>query len=238
MGSPSTHQRLTTASIVWIGGLAAVNLLLVVYFLFWQTPEPVPATPVGVDVSEAALRLLGELSEEERSALARPVAEPRSLPQELIVEAQKVCRGWGPFTDMAVLEGIRQQVVPEGEALEIHSTEVASAPDYLVFLESDNNLDNARRLLMELESQSIDAYVIAGGEFVNSVSAGVFSSEVRANRQMQTLTDLGYVPQMVSLERVQTVHRLTAMVPEDFQVEGHEVVSQESSDCAAIARAR
>ena len=238
MGSPSTHQRLTTTSIVWLGGLAVVNLLLVGYFLFWRTPEPVVATPVSVDVSESALRLLGELSEEERSALARPAAEPRALPQELIVEVQKVCRGWGPFTDMAVLEAIREQVVPVGEALEIHSREVTSAPDYLVYIESDNNLDNARRLLMELESQSIDAYVIAGGEFVNSVSAGVFSSEVRANRQIRSLTDLGYAAKMVSLDRVQTVHQLTALVPEDFQVVGHEVEDHESSECAAIARAR
>jgi hypothetical protein len=235
MGDPYERYRLSKTSIAWLGALVAVNLLVVVYFQVRDEPEESIAAVEVAMVPGSELRLLNELSENERAALVRkaPDPAPRDLPRQLIEEPAKVCRSWGPFADAATLDAVLDQVAESGEVLEVRSQEIQSTPDYLVRLDSDNNLDNTRRLLKELESQSIDAYVIAGGEFINSVSTGVFSSEVRANRQMRRLIDLGYAPRLEALERVQTVHHLIALVPEPFEVAAHE-----SADCPVIAQAQ
>lgn len=229
MGRTFELSRATWAT---LGLLLVANLLL---FLLFLPREPAPdaaeedAPPLADD-----LKLIREIDPAQRHAMASQPApsESRQLPQ-LVEPEPRECRAWGPFTSLEALEAVSVRIRELGEILEIRPSEVRSAPDYLVYLDSDNNLDNARRLLKELESQSFDAYVIAGGEFVNMVSAGVFSSEERALRQVETLTDLGYAPAVEALERIQTVHHLIARVPAGFTVAG-----MASEPCAAIAPAR
>jgi hypothetical protein len=224
--------HLSKAALGWLAALVVMNLVLVAVIATREPDAGVPAAATERSSDGAPLRLLAELSREEREALERKPEEleERDLPQ-LVVEPPRLCRMWGPYTDLSVVEAVRELVRPVGEEMEIRSTEVVSSPDYLVYLNTDSNLDNARRLLKELEAQSIEGYVIAGGEFENSVSAGVFSSERRADRQMSRLSELGYSPRLEALERVQTVHHLLALVPVDFQLPDHE-----DSDCQAIAR--
>jgi hypothetical protein len=134
---------------------------------------------------------------------------------------------------MEALERVQETIDGVGEVVEVQTRQVQSTPDFLVYIESDNNIDNAHRLLKELEGQSLDAYIIAGGDFMNSVSAGVFSSQERAERQVRLLTDLGYSAEIEALERIQTVFHLMAMVPEAFEVR-----SQSYEVCPAIASAQ
>ena len=117
--------------------------------------------------------------------------------------------------------------------IEIEESHLESDPDYLVYIDTDQNIDNARRLLKELESQSVDAYMISGGELINSVSVGVFSRESRAQAHQSTLKEMGYLPRIEPLERGQTVFHLYARVPQGFETAGHP-----SADCAAIASLR
>lgn len=224
------RSHLSKAALGCLAVLLLLNLALIVIFVAREPDTRAPVTAAS-ETDGPSLRLLGELSTEEREALERKPAEEevRTLPQ-LVVEPPKLCRMWGPYTDMSVVEAVRELVRPVGEEMEIRSTEVVSSPDYLVYLNTDSNLDNARRLLKELEAQNIEGYVIAGGQFENSVSAGVFSSERRADRQMARLTELGYAPRVEALERVQIVHHLLALVPVDFRLPDHE-----DTDCQAIA---
>lgn len=143
------------------------------------------------------------------------------------------CRVWGPIGTEDVIEVLRQKIELAGDVIEVQAAEMSSDPDYLVYVYTDQNLDNARRLLKELESQSVDAYVISGGALMNSVSAGVFSRRSRAESHQQRLIEMGYDPIVEPLERSQTVYHLYARVPQGFETEGHA-----SKDCAAIASLR
>jgi hypothetical protein len=216
-----------------LGGLLLFNLILVAYL--FDSPG-VAKSPAGQQPTlQPGLRLLRELSDRERMALIPAEVVPeRELALELLVEqpheATLVCRIWGPFSSIEGLERVQATVDEVGEVVEVQTGQVQSTPDFLVYIESDNNIDNAHRLLKELDGQSLDAYIIAGGEFMNSVSAGVFSSQERAERQLRRLTDLGYSAEIEALERVQTVFHLMAMVPEAFEAQ-----SQAYKDCPAIA---
>lgn len=235
MGSSEHPSRLSRSSTWLLGGLLLFNLILVFYVFdsagAVESPESEPPA------LQPGLRLIRELSDQERMALEPAEVVPeRELALELLVEqpddATLVCRMWGPFSNLEALERVQTTVDEVGEVVEVQTGQVQSTPDFLVYIESDNNIDNAHRLLKELEGQSLDAYIIAGGDFVNSVSAGVFSSQERAERQVRRLTDLGYSAEIESLERVQTVFHLLAMVPEAFEVQ-----SQVHGDCPAIASA-
>jgi len=209
--------------------LFGANLLIIFYFVT-ATEEPVPAPMVEPAPLAGELRLLNELSQDQMAALTGG-----NEPEEAAVETDTglVCRLWGPFTSDSELQQIRAAVGVVGEVIEVRTKEIESAPDYLVYLESDNNFDNARRLKQELESLAIEAYVMSGGAYINSVSAGVFSSQQRGNRQMQRLVDLGYTPKIAALQRLQAVHYLAGQVPREF-----ELPDQSADDCAAIASAR
>jgi len=227
--SPS---QLSPASRILLVALLALNVLILVFVLTGgDTTAPVAERKLPPKTDP--LKLLGELSESDRQALAPPADRP--VPRATFPEEPPalICRAWGPFTSDETLEPARIAVAAVTDRLEVLNSEVAAPPDYLVYLDADNNLDNARRLQKELEGQDIDAYVIAGGSFLNSVSAGVFSQRQGAQRLVKRLEDLGYKPRLETLERAQAVRHLIARVPEGFQLEGMtaapcpEIASQE-----------
>ncbi|MFV2090468.1 MAG: SPOR domain-containing protein [Pseudomonadales bacterium] len=235
-GIPNQLRRLSRSSLLALGILLLTNVALVIFILAAGGTREVSA--VSEPVLAPGLRLLRELSEAERKELEpAEVVNERALSLEFLAEEpaklSAVCRIWGPFTNMDTLKRVEEAVADAGQVVEIKTDEIKSTPDFLVYIESDNNADNARRLLRELAGQSLDAYIIAGGDFMNSVSAGVFSTQARAEQQVSKLTDLGYSAEIEALERIQTVFHLIGLVPEGFEAE-----SQNHSDCPAIASAQ
>ena len=222
-------SRLSMTSQILLGSLLLINLILLLYLLFAEpsSVREVPRTPEYP--AEQRLTLISELEPSER--VPRQVEEERAFTRRAAESEPLHCRAWGPFANTQGLEPVRSKVTEIDPAARVVSFEVEAPPDYLVFLSSDNNLDNARRILRELESQGIEAYVIAGGEFINSVSAGVFSNRAGAERLVDALDDLGYAPVLQPLERTQQVTYLLARVPEGFQLP-----EAESVPCGAIAQ--
>jgi len=222
-------SRLSMTSRILLGSLLLINLVVLFYLLFAE-PSSVrkPQEPVRFP-QEQSLQLISELDPSER--LPRESAEKRAFSPQ---DAQAIplrCLAWGPFANAEVMAPVRSLVVASDPAARVVSIEVEAPPDFLVYLDSDNNVDNARRILQELQSQGIEAYIIAGGEFVNSVSAGVFSNREGAQSLVGELDDLGYAPALQSLERTQQVSYLLGRVPTDF-----ELPDTEASPCEAIAQ--
>lgn len=227
MGDPFERSKLSRTSWISLAVLLVANLAL---FSFYPRAARTELAPAPVVATASDLKLVEELDPATRAKMANPVQQP--TPRPLPVQQEQVqsqppaprlsCQSWGPFTNQIALGEIRKKLTDVAQSVEVRQQQVSSAPDYLVFLNSDNNLDNARRLLKELESQQFDVYVIAGGEYVNAVSAGVFSDRSRADLQAKKLEDLGYDPRLESLERVQLVEYLIAQVPADYVIEGFE----------------
>ncbi len=215
-------SRISRAVMFWLVALVLGNLALAVGL--WTAPEPVPQS--AEPLPDHNLTLISELPAEEREARVAD-AVPTPVPDVL------VCRVWGPFTDPEALAPLRAELETVGSALEVRSSEVAGAPDFLVYVQTGNSLDVARRTLQELETQAIDAYVIAGGPYVNAVSVGVFSTEERATNQQRRVAALGYEVRVEALSRSQTVHHVIARVPESFAVS-----SADAAPCDAIASLR
>ncbi|TNF88387.1 MAG: SPOR domain-containing protein [Gammaproteobacteria bacterium] len=222
-------DRLSMTSRTLLGALLLTNLIAAMYVFFRDPAAENDGARKSRFTSDQSLTLIQELDPSERVARAAP--QERAFSPQADAAEQLACRAWGPFANAEVLAPVRASVQEEDPAARVASFEIEAAPDYLVYLDSDNNLDNARRILKELESQGIDAYVIAGGEFVNSVSAGVFSNQAGAAGLVERLQDLGYSPAMQALERSQQVTYLLGRVNPDFQAGDAESVA-----CEAIAQ--
>ena len=244
-------RPMSKVSSVWLAILLVANLTIVVWMFGTSSAAGVDAQPQSQSSQvEPTLRLLTELSAQEFQQAVRSKHKEDHPPEPITNDDGSlglqaagsgedryiaatdplVCRIWGPIAEESTLTGLRASIEKMGDVIEVQETEVQSDPDYLVYLDADGNIDNARRLVKELAGQSIDAYIIAGGELVNSVSVGVFSRSGRAENQRQRIEALGYEPVVEALSRIQTVYHLIGRVPASF----HDP-DQVSSDCAAIA---
>lgn len=227
------EPRISKTSLFWLVLLVMANLIAI--YSFWASSATEPQEAHRGAQFAVPLKLVDELADEERSELTRMnLAES---PDREALGAQLnalVCRAWGPFSDLADIEPVQARIADLGSAIEVRTSEIAGDPDYLVYIDTGNNLDNARRTLRELESQAVDAYIIAGGPYLNSVSVGVFSRSARAQSQRDRVSAYGYDSRVQELTRSQTIYHLIARVPENLL--GHqEMAGDPGVDCATIA---
>ena len=166
-------------------------------------------------------------------------------PAVLAIEAQPpVCRMWGPYNDEMALSEVRQQIADVAENLEVRASQIQGSPDYLVYVDTQANIDTARRMQRELDSQNFEAYLMSGGAFANALSVGVFSQRARAENQREAVAGLGYEVAIEALPRSQEVYHLLAQVPADYVPDIKALGASDATsvitpaaDCAAIASA-
>ncbi len=250
-------QRLTESVGFWLGIVIVVNVLLVV-LLFDPSPAASDRGEARQPPLEPQLRLLVELSDAERLELARrhqaatartPAAAPATFQEapapvlellEVPLQQPPVCRRWGPYNDELALAELRRQIAGVAENLEVRASEIQASPDFLVYVETQGNIDTARRMQQELSSQNFEAYLMSGGSFANGLSVGVFSQRARAENQRGKVAGLGYEVAIEALPRSQQVYHLLAQVPADFVADIAPDLAPDiapASDCAAIASA-
>jgi len=141
-----------------------------------------------------------------------------ALDRELHPEpAQVVCHVWGPFENRTELEKVEMDIVSAGGETRVTQSTVPGRSDYLVYIGTPGKAENARRILEELKSQDIDSALITRGRFNNTLSVGVFSRNVRAQRQLRRVTKLGYDAGIKEISRSYDVFHLEARVLADFE---------------------
>ena len=228
-------SRISGAGIFWIVVLFAANAV----FGFFGGPQPHSAKPVAtVEESQPSIRLLSELTTTQRELLnANSETASAAAPPEVVPSADPafatqalVCRTWGPFSNRAALAPFEEAATANGSAIQVHESQSAGKPKYLVYIETGNSFDRARRTRKELAARSIDAFVMVEGDFrPNAVSVGIFGRKSGANRQKLRIESLGYDTRVQTLDRSQTVFHLVAWVPRNI------VLDDTATACATIA---
>jgi hypothetical protein len=227
------ESRISRSSLFWLVLLLVANLTAI--YSFWPSSTPELLKVQSDAESAEPLILIDELDETERMQLIRENRSESPEPDsELTPRNALVCRAWGPFSDLADVEALQARIADVGSAIEVRTSEIDGDPDYLVYIDTGNNLDTARRTRIELESQSVESYIIAGGPYLNSVSVGVFSRPDRAQSQRERVSALGYDSRVQELVRSQTVYHLIARVPENT-VESQMKGIDRGAECGTIA---
>jgi hypothetical protein len=218
--------------------LVVANLLIVGLFSSARAvPEPISNSPPA---PEPQLRLLAELTAPQRLALqerhgatlreAQAQAAAEMAAAQAAEMAALVCRMWGPYGTQSAYDTLHEQLTNIADSVEIRASQIQGSPDYLVYVDTESNIDTAKRMQQELKSQSMEAYVMNGGLFVNALSVGVFSERSRAENQRRKAEKLGYKVAIEALPRPHEVYHLIAHVPKNFVAEAAPV-----RDCATIA---
>ena len=215
------HNPLT-----WLGALVAANLVFAGVGV--SAPDgaasraPIDAARPLAEQPPASLRLVSEIPHDNDAQLAQLAAPQPELQ----------CLSYGPFNDQEALATLRTRIEESGGTSEVHQSQVFEDPDYLVYVGQRGKADNARRVLQELKSQSIDSALIVRGPYNNTLSVGVFSRPERAERQRAMVAKLGYEVGVETIDRSYDVYHLEARIPADFLVS-----EANGKPCAAIAQA-
>ena len=231
-------SRISKAGIFWIVVLFAANAL----FVLLGSPQSPTARPVAaVEQSRPSIRLLSELTTSQRelpsisneTPAETVLSEVVSVANPALETQALVCRTWGPFGNRAALAPFEEAATTNGSAIEVHASQIAGKPRYLVYVETGSSFERARRTRKELAARSIDAFVMVEGDFrPNAVSVGIFNRRSGANRQKLRVESLGYDTRVQTLDRSQTVFHLVAWVPRNF------VLDDTATACATIASVR
>lgn len=212
-------------------GLRSILIVLVLVNVVWAVWSSLSRGTPGFGDDPAhprapapGLRLLSELPPEDLHARSKAKATTRPTPEapapdlsralasidapRTPVEQQQNCVVMGPFDALEQVEALRDEIIADGGSAEIVTEEVEGQPDYLVFIDTTGSRDVARRIREELQGQTIDSHIIAGGDLENALSVGVFSQERLARRQFERVSALGYEAAIHELPRRQTVYHV------------------------------
>ncbi|MEM7293481.1 MAG: hypothetical protein AAF420_08830, partial [Pseudomonadota bacterium] len=133
-----------------------------------------------------------------------------SQPLQVLTEAARECRIWGPDSNREAFADLHSALAAEGGLPEVIEKTVEATPDFLVYVDRLGSVNNLRAASVELKRMNIDSYLISRTPL--KLSVGVFSSADRATRLQRTLTDLGYGVAVETLPRSQIVYTLSAHV--------------------------
>jgi len=172
--------------------LVAANLALAAWGLFLKSPSESSA---GTASSAVATRSSGPKIVGQG---AEPVAGGGS---GVGVQGPKLCELVGPFGDESSAADFVNRLASIDVASTVQTVELPAGSSFWVHLAPEESRDAAFRRLGELQSQSIESYVIGSGELENAVSLGVFTVEHLADSHMEKLVSFGLDPIKTEFER-------------------------------------
>ena len=212
---PVIFVRIMQSGMVWLGALIVANIAYISWiWTLGRSEAPIP--PAQLSSNRPSLRLLAEVPPEQLKLLVDEQLTLALLPGSDREATAVVCRVWGPFTSRAEVEKVERDVAANGGQARVTESIVPGRPDYLVYIGTPGNAQNAHRVLEELKTQAIDSALIRRGRFNNTVSVGVFSRNDRAQRQRRRVAKLGYDVGIEEIDRSYNVFHLEATVLADF----------------------
>ena len=138
------------------------------------------------------------------AAAAQPTSEPAPVQPAL----PNGCVAVGPYDDGDDAAAVRARLTGLGVAARLVEGNVASEPDYVVYVQPAGSRALAHRAWRELVNQGVDAYVIPAGERENGVSVGVFTVRELAEAQRERVGGLGYKVLLQAVDRSHPVFRI------------------------------
>lgn len=119
----------------------------------------------------------------------------------------------GPIVEKVQADSMLAVLLDKGLPVSLVDAPKMRAPAYQLFLGPYKGYVQAKRKLVELQSKSIDSYVIAGGGLKNAISLGVFDNVDSAKRQRKYLDKKGYQVQQREVPRQTNMYWLALETP-------------------------
>ena len=111
-----------------------------------------------------------------------------------------------PFANLREAMSHATRLEAAGGHAELREAVARGRPDHVVYIEPAASRDAARRMLRELEGQSITGQVVAAGPLQNAVTLGVFAERESADALAARVAAIGYPVRHMALERRHTAY--------------------------------
>ena len=122
--------------------------------------------------------------------------------------AQEDCRTSAPFADFRDAMAFAGRLEALGARAQVREAVARGWPDHVVYVEPAASRDAARRILRELEGQSIRGQVVDEGALANAVTVGVFAERAMADALVARVRGFGYAVRRRALDRAHTVYMI------------------------------
>ncbi|MYE12179.1 MAG: SPOR domain-containing protein [Gammaproteobacteria bacterium] len=106
-----------------------------------------------------------------------------------------------PFANLREAMSHAARLETAGAHVEVREAVARGRPDHVVYIEPAASRDAARRVLRELEGQSIGGQVVPAGPLENAVTLGVFAEPETAEVLAVRVSAFGYSVRHTALER-------------------------------------
>ena len=120
--------------------------------------------------------------------------------------ARENCRTSAPFADFRDAMAFASRLEALGARTQVREAIARGRPDHVVYVEPAASRDAARRILRELEGQSIGGQVVDEGALANAVTVGVFAERATADALVARVRAFGYPVRRRALDRAHTVY--------------------------------
>ena len=193
------------------------NLFLVVFaanvflFLFYYyLPETGQGVKVVIPANVPKLVLLSEI---DKASLTPDKSETETRAAETKVVKNKVlpkkCFTIGPFREEAKITAFKSQISKKVKKTGVRERVEKLHWRYWVYLSDAGSKAKAVKLASALARKGLkDYYVIARGEYKNSVSLGHFIDKSLAKNRLERVKKMGYKPKMKAIEKEYTLYWL------------------------------
>ena len=106
-----------------------------------------------------------------------------------------------PFANLREAMAHAARLETAGGPAQVREAVARGRPDHVVYIEPAASRDAARRVLRELEGQSIGGQVVPAGPIENAVTLGVFAEQEAAEVLAARVAAFGYPVRHMALER-------------------------------------
>lgn len=178
-----------------------LNLSYFAWILVGASPDNFEVSAVPGKLTQAAgspLRLLAELSSQERDALIVDSAEELKLAESDVVEmaSEPYCPSLGPFEDKVLVQKIGTELATNGLTVSSRMEILGTGERFRVYLPVQSDRNQAADILKKLRAKKIDSYIMSEPGFENAISLGIFSLRDSADGLVKKMNSYGYQAQV------------------------------------------
>ncbi|MDH5424402.1 MAG: hypothetical protein OEY29_05360 [Gammaproteobacteria bacterium] len=185
--------------------LLAANVT--VYLLYFYGPENGEKPKAALPENVTKLVLLSEV--DKASLTPEKNAEESDVVEEVKVAdvvVDKKCYTIGPFREESEIEGFKTKIKSKVKEIGIRERIEKEHWRYLVYLPNKGTKEKAVKMAADLARKGMkDYYVIARGEYKNSISLGHFKDKLLAEKRLNAITQMSYKPKIQAIEKEYTL---------------------------------
>ena len=196
--------------------LLALNLAA--FTFAWLNPKPAPPAPSATEPNVTTLVLLSERDAEQMRAASqaagvtpsnvqpdfavagRPLQtdKPPIASAAPVINDAQYCERIGPIREAEAAASLRARLGTLSAAAEVKEVEEMQIRGYWVYLPQSNDREAALTLARQLAAGGIrDSYVVTAGANENTISLGMFSDRINADKRIQQIAALGFNPKRI-----------------------------------------